>query len=152
MSDGSTGAVAVTYTATGGTVSTGGLYKAGTTAGTYRVIAVQQGGTKADTSAITVTATDDRRRPRPGAGRGGPECVAGGERAVEERDGVHGAQRAGDGGGRARYTDPVTGVRVWKVTSASVPDREPGACHYLLGRAGAGERGVGRAGKHTLLV
>ncbi len=61
MSDGSTEAVAVTYAATGGTVSTSGLYKAGTTAGTYRVIAVQQGGTKADTAS-----GDDhgaRRRP-----------------------------------------------------------------------------------------
>ena len=56
MSDGSTGAVTVTYAATGGTVSTTGLYKAGTTAGTYRVIAVQQGGTKADTAAVTITA------------------------------------------------------------------------------------------------
>ncbi len=44
MSDGSMKAVTVTYAATGGTVSTTGLYKAGTTAGTYRVIAVQQGG------------------------------------------------------------------------------------------------------------
>ena len=47
---------AVTYTATGGTITAAGLYTAGSTAGTFRVIAVQQGGTLADTSAVTITA------------------------------------------------------------------------------------------------
>ena len=56
-SDGSTLAPTVTYSATGGSVTPGGLYTAGTTAGTYRVIAVQTGGTKADTSAITISTT-----------------------------------------------------------------------------------------------
>ncbi len=56
MSDNSTSAVTVTWSATGGTISTGGLYTAGSTAGAYRVIAVQQGGTRADTAAVTVTA------------------------------------------------------------------------------------------------
>ena len=100
MSDGSTTAVTVTWSATGGTVSTSGLYKAGTTAGTYRVIAVQQGGTKADTSAITVTATTAPARPGPGQRDGGSDVVAGGDDAGEERGGLCGAQRAGDGGGR----------------------------------------------------
>ena len=54
-SNGATTAPAVTYSATGGTISGGGLYTAGGTAGTYRVIAVQQGGTLADTAAVTVT-------------------------------------------------------------------------------------------------
>ncbi|MGH7653153.1 MAG: hypothetical protein ACREN6_00690, partial [Gemmatimonadaceae bacterium] len=56
-SDGGTTAPAVNYTATGGTITSAGLYTAGSTAGTFRVIAVQQGGTLADTSAVTVTAT-----------------------------------------------------------------------------------------------
>ena len=56
MSDGTTAAVAVTWTATGGTVTGGGLYTAGGVAGTYRVIAVEQGGTLADTSTVTVVA------------------------------------------------------------------------------------------------
>ena len=47
----------MTWSATGGTITTGGLYTAGATAGTFRVIAVQQGGTKADTATVTVTAT-----------------------------------------------------------------------------------------------
>ncbi len=58
MSDGSTGAVTVTYAATGGTVSDRrALHGGDRRRGAYRVIAVQQGGTKADTSAVTVTAT-----------------------------------------------------------------------------------------------
>jgi len=54
--DGSTTPPAATYNATGGTVTTGGLYTAGGTAGTFRVIATHQGGTRADTSVVTVTA------------------------------------------------------------------------------------------------
>ena len=96
MSDNSTASVTVTWSATGGTVSTGGLYTAGTTAGSYRVIAVQQGGTKADTSAVTA----DEPCRRPGQRDGGSDVVAGGDDAGEERGGVRGAQRAGDGGGR----------------------------------------------------
>ena len=53
-SDGSTAVPAVTYSATGGTVTTAGLYTAGATPGTFRVIATHQGGTKADTSAVTI--------------------------------------------------------------------------------------------------
>ena len=56
LSDGSTTTPAVTYSATGGTITTGGLYTAGSTAGSFRVIAVQQGGTLADTAAVTITA------------------------------------------------------------------------------------------------
>jgi hypothetical protein len=55
-SDGSHAVPAVNYTATGGTITAGGLYTAGATAGAFRVIAVQQGGTLADTSAVTITA------------------------------------------------------------------------------------------------
>jgi hypothetical protein len=45
--------VNVVFTATGGTVTPGGLYTAGATAGSYRVIATSSG--LADTSTITVT-------------------------------------------------------------------------------------------------
>jgi len=54
--NGGSGAPAVTYSATGGSISSSGTYVAGPTAGTYRVIAVQQGGQLADTSVVTVTA------------------------------------------------------------------------------------------------
>ena len=53
-SDGSSAVPAVTYSATGGTISVGGLYTAGATAGSYRVIAVEQGGTQADTSSVSI--------------------------------------------------------------------------------------------------
>ena len=57
MSDGSTATVSVNYTATGGTISSSGLYTAGGTAGTYHVIAIDaETATKADTSVVTVTA------------------------------------------------------------------------------------------------
>jgi len=45
---------AVTWAATGGTITTGGLYTAGLLAGPFRVIATQSGGTLADTSAVTL--------------------------------------------------------------------------------------------------
>ncbi|MGH7521345.1 MAG: hypothetical protein ACREMI_08705, partial [Gemmatimonadales bacterium] len=47
-------AVNVAYSATGGTISTNGLYTAGTSAGSYRVMATGNGGLLADTSAITI--------------------------------------------------------------------------------------------------
>ncbi len=55
-SDGSTTTPAVTYSATGGTITVGGLYTAGAAAGTFRVIATQQGGTKADTATVSIAA------------------------------------------------------------------------------------------------
>jgi hypothetical protein len=47
-------AVTLQYTATGGTVTSAGVYTAGTSAGTYRVIAKETGGTLADTAFVTV--------------------------------------------------------------------------------------------------
>jgi hypothetical protein len=52
-SDGATTAPALTWSATGGSVSSGGLYTAGTTGGTFRVLAASD--TRADTSAVTIT-------------------------------------------------------------------------------------------------
>jgi hypothetical protein len=54
-SDGSTTPPLVTWTATGGTISTGGLYTAGPTSGTYRVIAKHSSSTKADTASISIS-------------------------------------------------------------------------------------------------
>ena len=55
LSNGDSGTVSVAYIANGGTITSAGLYTAGPTAGTYRVIAVQSGGTLADTSSVTIT-------------------------------------------------------------------------------------------------
>ena len=57
LSTGDSGAVSVTYIASGGTITGAGLYTAGSTAGTFRVIAVQTGGTLADTSGVTITSS-----------------------------------------------------------------------------------------------
>jgi hypothetical protein len=57
LSDHSTAAVPASWSATGGTISAGGVYTAGTTAGTYSVIATEiGGGALADTAVVTVTA------------------------------------------------------------------------------------------------
>jgi hypothetical protein len=53
MSDGSTSAVSVTYTATGGTITSGGLYTAGANTGTFSVVATEAGGL-ADTASVTI--------------------------------------------------------------------------------------------------
>ena len=44
----------MTYSATGGTITSGGLYTAASTAGTFRVIAALTGGTLADTSVVGI--------------------------------------------------------------------------------------------------
>ena len=55
-SDGSSATPAVTYNATGGSITAGGLYTAGSLPGTFRVIATQEGGTKSDTAQVVVSA------------------------------------------------------------------------------------------------
>lgn len=47
----------VTYTATGGTISSGGLYTAGSTLGSYRVIATELGGALTDTALVVIQPT-----------------------------------------------------------------------------------------------
>ena len=54
-SDASAATPNVSYSATGGTITADGLYTAGTTVGHYLVIAQQQGGALADTSAVAIT-------------------------------------------------------------------------------------------------
>ena len=69
-SDGSATTAPVTFTATGGSVSASGLYTAGASAGTFRVIARHTGGTRADTSSVTITAA-----PPPPTGGLANECA-----------------------------------------------------------------------------
>jgi parallel beta-helix repeat protein len=47
-------AAQASYTATGGTINSAGLYTAGASAGTFQVIAKQTNGTLADTAAVTI--------------------------------------------------------------------------------------------------
>lgn len=55
-SNGGTTLPTIVYSATGGTVNASGQYVAPTTAGTYRVILAQSGGTASDTAVVTVPA------------------------------------------------------------------------------------------------
>lgn len=55
MSDASTSSVAVSWSATGGTITSGGVYTAGATDGSFRVIATTSDGEFADTSAVTIS-------------------------------------------------------------------------------------------------
>lgn len=54
FSNGTTAATPVTWTATGGTVTTGGVYTAGSTPGSFRVIATSTTAALADTALITI--------------------------------------------------------------------------------------------------
>jgi hypothetical protein len=54
-SDGSTAAVTVSWSATGGTISSSGLYTAGAVVGPYLVTATVTGGSIAGTAAVTIT-------------------------------------------------------------------------------------------------
>lgn len=57
MSDGSPVMVAVRFSATGGEITSSGLFKAGRVSGSYRVIAIDSDGTLADSSDVTLTPT-----------------------------------------------------------------------------------------------
>jgi parallel beta-helix repeat protein len=57
LSDGSTTAVGVNWTATGGTIDAGGTYTAGTAPGSYKVIATHASSPLADTVAVTISGT-----------------------------------------------------------------------------------------------
>ena len=124
--DNSTVAVTATYSATGGTINSSGLYTAGSTTGTFRVIAVQSGATRADTTAVTITAgtpstpttppPSTSGRPNP---QGLPLAASGSGSVAPNMATVAALQSATAAGGT--YTDPYTGVTVLKLTSSSLP-------------------------------
>lgn len=55
LSEGDSVGVGVTFSATGGTITSQGLYTAGGTPGTYEVVVQEAGGTLSDTSGVTIT-------------------------------------------------------------------------------------------------
>ena len=143
MSDNSTSSVTVTWSATGGAITTGGLYTAGSTAGSYDVIAVQQGGTKADTSAVTVTSAT----PPPANGTADPTLLpmATGQAKNVAAYTAFNVRGMAAGGSVQGPGDGGAGVEGDQRHGA---DEQPGGESRLLGRAGAGEPGVG-AGTST---
>ena len=56
FSDGSSAPATVTWTASGGTISSTGLYTAGSASGNFQVVATEQGGSISKAAAVTVTA------------------------------------------------------------------------------------------------
>jgi len=71
--------------------------------------------------AVCVTAAADVGTPD-------PTLLPGGKRAGPKCDGLHGAQRPRQAAGFS-YSDPVTQVKIWKVTSSTVPAANTGAGH-----------------------
>ena len=97
-------AVTVAFTATGGTVSSGGLYTAGQTAGTFRVVANSSG--LADTAAVTLAATAPTTTPTTTTGQGIP----------------YGAFDSWDGSSLKPYTESLN-LGPSSVTASTILDR-----------------------------
>ncbi len=110
MSDSSNSTIAVTYAATGGTITAGGLYTAGTTTGSFSVIATLQGGTLADTSAVTISDTP----PPPTGGEANPLLLP----LVTGNGTPPAAGSAPTVAVGAGYRDPLSNVQVWRVAGA----------------------------------
>jgi hypothetical protein len=67
LPDSTNTAIAVKWRATGGTITEAGVYRAGETPGTYRVIATNRRGTVADTVPVTIEAEEATDPPAPPA-------------------------------------------------------------------------------------
>ena len=141
MSDSSNTAVSVNFAATGGTITSGGLYTAGASTGSFLVVATLQGGTLADTSAVTIGTPP----PPPPGGTADPTLlpVANGT--------AQGAMPAVSPG--QAYLDDFSGVRVWRLTDATTPQNNSDAHHDYSNGPVQVSRGWGTNGNtHTLLV
>ncbi len=131
------------------TVSNSGL-ATGVSAGSSSIIAASGG--RADTSALTVTTPPPPPPPPPPGATPDPTLlpVASGQApnyAAYNALNVP-AQPAG-----FSYNDPVTGVRVWKVTSATMPASNSGAGHdYPEGGAQVSRGWGANNNTHTILI
>jgi hypothetical protein len=65
LADGSTATVGVNWTATGGDIDAAGSYTAGSSAGTYAIVAATTDGKVADTATVTVAAPASPEAPPP---------------------------------------------------------------------------------------
>jgi hypothetical protein len=134
----------VTWTTTNATVasaSSTGLVSAGA-AGSATVTATSEG--KSGTAVITVSAAQP---PPPPSSIADPTLLPIAARQLPQFESYPGASLAAG----MSYSDPVTGVRVWKATSASVPVANTQATHDY----GSGPLQVTRdwgTNQHTILV
>ena len=60
LTDGSTTTLPAVFSATGGAISGGGLYTAGSLPGSYQIIATEPSGPLADTASVIISATPDQ--------------------------------------------------------------------------------------------
>jgi hypothetical protein len=133
LSDGTTAPASVSYSATGGTVTSAGLYTAGSSAGTYRVIATLVGGTLADTATISVSA--------PSASTMYPHQPAGLIRVAENSfDGLPGSGSGIEYGGVWRHSGSNL---TWKTDASAV--QSPGGVAVVKWAAGLDDGNGGGA-------
>lgn len=132
MSDGTSSTASVTWTATGGTVTAAGLYTAGTTAGTFRVIAKQASGTLADTATVTIAAPTTPPPTEPGTGSGTPGASLPAPLAPSSGQ-VFYVATTGSDGNSGSSTAP------WKTIQKAMTSLQPG--QKALVRAGTYETG-----------
>ena len=113
-SDGTTKGVTATFTADGGTVSSSGSYVAGQQAGSFHVVAalVVDGKALADTASILLT------EPVASNTVANPSALPTASGQLKNVTAYTALNVRGMAAGGS-YTDPVTGVRVWKMTSTS---------------------------------
>jgi hypothetical protein len=141
MSDNSTTTITVNYQATGGTITAGGRYTAGNTTGSFLVIATVQGGTLADTSAVTI----GNPPPPPPGGVADPTLLP-------VADGTAGTSVPNVAAGES-YLDEFSGARVWRITDPDVPVKNTDAHHDYSNGPVQVSRGWGtNTNTHTLLV
>ena len=132
----------------GGTISADGLFTAGQEGGTFRIIAstLIASRTVADTALATVALPP----PPPPATVSDPDALPAVNGQLKNVAAYTALNVRGMAAGGS-YNDPVTGVRVWKVTSASVPYANPMMAHYYS----EGPAQISRewaAGRHTLAI
>ncbi len=130
-SNGSSSTPSHTYSATGGTVTAGGLYTAPTTAGTYLVIAAHSGGTLRDTSVVTVQTGVTAPPPPPPSG-GFAANLPSGMRLVAETS----FESWLDG---ARYSD---GIEVINWAQNSAESASSFGVRSVAGTGGQGSRAI----------
>ncbi len=141
MSDNSSTAVAVTYQAGGGTITAGGRYTAANTTGLFLVIATLQGGTLADSAAVSIRTPP----PPPPGGVADPTLLPLG-------DGTASTSMPPVNAGES-YLDEFSQVRVWRITDADFPQKNTDAHHDYSNGPVQVSRGWGSTGNtHTLLV
>jgi hypothetical protein len=151
MSDGTQKSVAVNWSSTGGSITAGGMYTAGSTPGNYRVIAVEteSGSAHADTAEIT-NITAPPPPPPPSGAIADPSALPTAQRQAPDFARYTGAALSSG----QSYLDPVTNVRVWKVTDAATPVANVGGMHdYASGAVQISREWTGAGGPtHTLLL